>query len=211
PPQMVIVSPGWKEVRSRVLAPYCLKCHDQGKREPYLNTRADCAKALSAIRTTVFETKTMPKGNKKPTPEELKILEDWLNAGGPVDPVFAPAPVQPTPMATPITCPPVLEPIVIISPSPVPAPTSPVTDRPVRWDQVWSKVLQPKCQSCHEGEDPIGKIDLTHKETIRIEYMAFILQMAVITNDMPPPDEGPPLTKEEKQLLVDWVVDGMQD
>lgn len=85
----VAVTPPPEEIRfteifDQVLVPYCLRCHsEQGHNEGDLNleTYENVVKAAFDIKSDIEQGFMPPKRSKQMTPEQKKMILDWLAAG----------------------------------------------------------------------------------------------------------------------------------
>jgi len=189
----------------------CLACHHSlpGGKRPLLEGYANVIAALPKIKESVLVKKTMPpRGPLKAKEQEL--LRKWIDSGAPEtvaveeedDLDDAPSPV---PSANP-------------SPSPtssaVPIGPSNPTLRPVKWSVLKAKIFEPACISCHykdNHEGPSGEplTDQSDHAVVR-ETIGMTIGLSIMNAEMPP-DPAPELTQEQKQLIMDWVIDGMPE
>lgn len=88
-PPVVVDPPVSSEVRfaeifDQILVPYCLRCHsEQGHNEGDLNleTYENVVNAAFDIKEDIEQGFMPPKKSKQMTPEQKKMILDWLNAG----------------------------------------------------------------------------------------------------------------------------------
>ena len=101
--------------------------------------------------------------------------------------------------------------------SPQSTPT-PIPERPyVRWTEVNEKIILPRCLGCHRTEVSKTLTDLSTYLALK-DNIGSILVLTVANAYMPPPPQGTPqgaanpnqLSRNEKEILSNWVVDGMQ-
>jgi hypothetical protein len=182
------------KIEKEILRPNCLGCHS-GSQSPQLLTYAEVKENLQAIRREVLEKKTMPK--RGPLAEaELALLQTWIENGAPefVSETEGPAGPSPTP------------------PNPTP------NERPVvRWTDLQDRVIKPNCLTCHFKGNPGKLSNLEDKEVLKTS-IGSVHFLTVVSPRMPPPPMGAPvgapnpnqLTREEKELISYWIVDGMQ-
>lgn len=80
------------------------------------------------------------------------------------------------------------------------------------------KIIQRKCVSCHNADNPSGQIDdLLTKDSLL--YYRLIIPgepnlsdlYTVIKNGDMPPAPNKPLTSAESQLIYDWILNGFSD
>lgn len=179
----------------------CLLCHG-ANRPTDLSSYPKVRAQLESIREEVLVTRRMPKDRPPVTAEQANLLADWINDCAPEQTPGEPVPSPtPSPTASPSPSP---SPSPSSDPSPTPSPSE--SSRPlVRWPQVLSTVFQPKCFDCHSTFVNIA--------TARSKG-AKILDRAIVRSDMPQDfDTGlpVPLSREEKEVLANWYVDGMLD
>jgi uncharacterized membrane protein len=97
----------------------------------------------------------------------------------------------------------------VIIPVTIPA-TNPEVKVGLKWSRIKSEILEKHCLVCHstEGMQAAG-LDLSSLNAVR-EKAELIFKRAIIQKDMPL-QPYPPLNDEERKLLVDWMMDGMQE
>ena len=86
---------------------------------------------------------------------------------------------------------------------------APASVRPVSWEIVNEKVIKPRCVSCHSAASPGGGLDLTSAEKFKEaapNIFAFVFYPPVPEAKMP---IGGDLTPEQKQVLGDYMIDGL--
>lgn len=177
-------------VNEKIFTPSCIACHS-GSHLPFLTNYQEIKSRITEIQVQVIEKQKMPK--KGPLPQdEMDLLKQWIADGAPE---FAQTPeTAPTP----------------------PAPTG--GDRPVmKWAELSAKLLKSKCFNCHYKNNLDKVSDLedynTFVGTIGTSYF-----VTVVTPAMPPAPKGTPegapnpnqLTRSEKEMLSNWIVDGMK-
>lgn len=85
------------------------------------------------------------------------------------------------------------------------------------WNEVEAKVFKAHCNGCHSLGNKLGVSNFTDLEIVK-STIGTILYYVIVGNAMPPPPsdlaEGEvnpmQLTRDEKDLLSQWVVDGMK-
>lgn len=98
---------------------------------------------------------------------------------------------------------------------------------PVSYHQDVRPLLRARCAGCHHGDDPDGKLDLTthagvlaggrHDDVVvpGDPGASLLIEMVSPFEDlppeMPPEDEGDPLTGSERALLARWIAEGAVD
>jgi uncharacterized membrane protein len=179
----------YAQINELVLGPKCLQCHD-GVQRSDLRSYEKVFAAREDIYTRVFIVKTMPKSPVSMSENEGELLKTWLKAGAPQ---FADSPTQEVPVRTP-------------------------PEQAVYWQDLKDKFYQAKCISCHFAGNTDGLSDYSDYATVRAT-IATIYYSSVITDSMPPrpagfdPEQPNPLalTKAEKTLLSQWIVDGLPE
>jgi uncharacterized membrane protein len=188
--------PSFALIKSKVLSRYCLDCHDGSRaNRQRLNTFAEVTAQLTDIKQRVFV--DTASGRRMPPQTDLPasaraLLEKWINAGAPE----------------------------IGSSETVTPPEQKPTE--ISWNIVFESVISPRCVRCHyegglsdDGFTPI--VNLKIYENAKGSASA-IFKYAVVKEEMPPaPTETPAgtknpkaLTLQEKQILSDWIVQGMK-
>jgi hypothetical protein len=91
------------------------------------------------------------------------------------------------------------------------AACDPVANRTseVSWDQVSNEVFKPVCASCHGPSNTEGVIVLTDYEVVK-NSIGTVFYLSTVSRQMPPPESGMKLTRQQKQLLSDWIIGGMK-
>ncbi len=174
---------GFSHIQKKILNNRCLSCHG-GRQQPYLGTYAAVKSNADAIRNAVFVKKSMPKSSSL-SRAEGRLLRMWLDAGAPEQ-----APVE----------------------EPIPDPVPNLPGHPVRWSVLAERVLIPKCLACHTGENPKGKVDLSSLQSVRpLSGALLFTTLSTIDNEMVMPPLPAELTTDEKELVSNWVIDGMHD
>lgn len=89
---------------------------------------------------------------------------------------------------------------------------------PVLFKTVFDNVLKKNCVSCHNGKHPVkNKHDFrTYDAIMAVKDLVVVgkpedsnLYLAVKTDDMPMDND--PLTKEQKDLIYQWILDGAKE
>ncbi len=92
-------------------------------------------------------------------------------------------------------------------------PTAPVVVRtPVTFAMISEKVITPSCAGCHNSNNN-GLVDFTTYEKFMGVYQSFygVTLLAIKPDDFRmPPANKTQLTQEQKQLLADYLVDGLK-
>jgi hypothetical protein len=87
------------------------------------------------------------------------------------------------------------------------------SDAKHNFNNLYKYILEPKCISCHSGDEPDDDIDLTTYDNILNHPFYFLivagapdessLYLSVLNDDMP--SEGDILTPEEKEFIKKWI------
>jgi mono/diheme cytochrome c family protein len=201
-------------------------CNTNFNRDPVVVVKSDGAQKLSAptwatVSAEVFEPKCLSchrpggKSNDLTTYEKVITSLDQINSRAvvlktmPKKPDFlsdeqvdllrrwiaAGAPETDTPAQKPIE--------------------TPVAD--VDWEELRTKVIEPRCLSCHKAGNADGLSDYTTYEQVR-GTISTIVFASLVTDSMPPRPEGvapedpnpAALTKEQKTLISRWIIDGFK-
>lgn len=72
----------YADINTKFFAKYCTQCHGT-KGGVNLQTYAKVKQYLAAIKAETITTSNMPQGALQPSAAELKLLSDWIEAGGP--------------------------------------------------------------------------------------------------------------------------------
>ena len=85
-----------------------------------------------------------------------------------------------------------------------------LTARPIAWATVNQKVIGPRCVVCHSPGNPAGKgLDLsTHELFVSSAGSAYGLTFLTDSAESKMP-KGAPLSPEEKQIMSDYMADGL--
>jgi uncharacterized membrane protein len=188
--------PSFALIRSKVLSRYCLDCHDGSRaNRERLNTFAEVTAQLAQIKQRVFI--DTASGKRMPPQSDLSasaraLLDKWINAGAPE----------------------------IGSSETVLPPEAKPTE--ISWSVVFESVISPRCVRCHyegglsdDGFTPI--VNLKIYDNAKGSASA-TFKYAIVKEEMPPAPtgtaDGAPnpkaLTTQEKQILSDWIVQGMK-
>lgn len=210
----------FKLVTEKVLQAKCLNCHADatGNRGGLnLETYANFIAALEDVRAEV-EGKTMPRRPGPPlTDAEFKLLMDWIDGGAnefakeiavTPAPTPEPAPIDPPVVVQPpVTEPPVTEPPVVVEPPPVTEPQPPVVVPPapvkIVFEEVFKKVIEPKCLRCHGAENPRAGVSLD--TYVNVVLNKEDVAATIIDGSMPRRDT---LSDEQKKLILTWIEQG---
>lgn len=191
------VEPGlnFAYVQETALKPKCLSCHHhRNDFDSFEHTRPLLKEIQYRIHAFGTEDQMPPENRPQLTAEELKLVEDWINAGAPEMPGLplppsAPAPApEPTPEPTP-------------EPAPVPPPAPAVNFAAVK-----TQVFEPKCAGCHYHQKKKDFVSYGKVRTL-LEEIKFRVH-AIGTNDQMPPPNRPQLTADELKLLDTWLAAG---
>lgn len=184
-------NPGYEDIRSKILVPYCLSCHMS--RSPQLTSYEAVVANIKDIEDQVLVRHTMPKGGK--LPENLQtLLRTWIDNGTPREGSIA---ANPTP-----------------TPSPTVIPVGSIP-RPFTYADLKERVLTQKCFLCHVTGNPDENPVLDKYESF-VQYAPY-LEGAVIgvngsettpENKRMPPKAANQLTQEEKAYFLLWLNDG---
>lgn len=210
------------EVKTTVLEPFCVRCHNNTRGHIKLNTYANVSNgvskdgkklvtandAMSSLLVQVITNGSMPpNGMKGPDAAAMKLLTDWINGGAPeflgtniTPPQEQPAPLPPTPN-------------VPNSPPAKPEPPAEV----VTFEKLRLAVLVTGCPECHEGEFPAADIDLSSFAGLMASNKDGTIVKAgdpensklygSVSDNFMPLDRDP-LADEQKQLIKQWILDG---
>lgn len=180
------VQPGFQKIYEQVLRPRCLNCH--AVRRPFFSNYEQAFREKDSIRVAVLEKKVMPpSGEPRLSAVQLQLLKAWLDAGAPMD--------EGKKLPPPVIVPPVKEPA---NPQEV-----------VTYKQLYEKVIDPKCMDCHFPENKEGLTSLDNIQLLQ-DAIGTVLFVTVVNSQMPPKDYSKQLTREDKELLTRWVLDGMK-
>jgi hypothetical protein len=185
--------PKYGDVYAAVLAPRCLKCHDQSD-DLDVQSIASIRSALPGMIAKV-RSGEMPPLRKSPplTTSQLSLLIRWLEAGAPASDK-APQP----------------EPVPVPLPDPEDSPLLPT------YASLRENVLVPKCLKCHSSggraeEAPLGTLEellslgIVNRENP--ERSPLVRALRGDGMDLMPPPRGrmEPLTDEEIAVVVEWI------
>lgn len=203
---------GFDEVYSKVFQQSCDRCH-QNDDQPLLRNYSDYFANASQIKRQVIDLRKMPK-RKQLSSEQIALVKIWLDQGAQEfsrkneeSPTAPPTqPQQPSPPAAPPSAP---------SSEETSKPTE--NRRPVPWESVKASFFDKKCANCHYTGNTDGLSDYEDVATVKAT-IGTIFYTVVISPVMPPPpkdwNEATPnpnqLTREQKDLLSQWIVDGMK-
>lgn len=183
---------GFAEIQSMVFAPKCARCHS-GMVGSYDAVIAN----LSEIgrRVQLSGAGMMPPASASALSEaEKNALLSWIANGAPLvggDPVEQPS----APPGAPPTTPPV-----------GPPPVAPVPPARLHFAYVKERVLTPKCARCHSGM--VSNYESVLANIREIEDRIQITPDDPLAFMMMPPEKAPPLSQEEKDILLRWIQDG---
>lgn len=176
----------YAQINDLVLGPKCLGCHS-GKEEPSLVTYQEVLANKDEIYEQTIATDKMPKG-KPLGAAQLKALKLWLDAGAP-------------------------EGVAQEQPKPNPADD---LNRPVRWEQVRTKVIEKNCTSCHYEGNTDGISGYEDYDTVKATIGTIFYTISIQPVMPPAPKDWPEdqpnpnqLTREQKDLISAWITDGM--
>jgi hypothetical protein len=174
----------YANIRDQILTPKCVGCHGVDDKFP-LTSYAEVKAATADIRRLVLTKKKMPP--RKPlASRDQELLKEWLDADCPE---LAPVEPDPSPSA-----------------SGSPLASTPLL-RPVTYAVFRDKVIQPSCVSCHYPANDKGLTDLTDLNVIKANIGTLVF-VTIVNPQMPVPPVL--LTREQKDIVSGWVVDGMQ-
>jgi uncharacterized membrane protein len=199
-PNAPTLSVGFKEVNEQIISKSCLECHSS--RHPVLTSYENVIAALPQIQRAVLVDKIMPPAQKGPlSSDQLSLLQNWIDAKAPQEPVVLNSSSPPTSGPN--------SPTGTASPSPTPSGTASGTPpRVITWTQLKKEVVDLRCASCHYEKNPKGLIDLTKVKVFK-DSIGTIMYATLIEKDTPmPPKQRGPLTVDQKKLLTDWIIDG---
>ena len=177
----------WNRVSVQIFQASCLGCHS-GNQAPDLRTYENVKANLAIIGNEIFSKQMPPRGPI--ALKEMALLKAWIDQGAPVGRA-----------------------------DPKPTPGNGSGPRPKRfWSDVNNRVLKTSCTNCHFAGNPKGISDFSTIAPIRTS-IGSILYVAVVAPVMPPAPPNTPetapnpnqLTSDQKDLLSQWVVDGMLD
>jgi len=186
--------PSYQTVANEIIAPKCLVCHANNSGNAggiNLESFAKVSSELGLI-SSALTSGSMPKNGITLSAKEKEVFLAWIDAGGPLDavtsantPVIAPTT---NPIPTPITPPPIVK----------------VDPQKIDYQMVSSKVIGPRCISCHsdQGGNRAG-INLETYENVFNERSGIKKQ---ISNGTMP--TGRPLTSTQKQMILTWLNNG---
>ena len=159
-----------------------------------------------------------PEGNEAMTKEEIKIIEDWINAGASF------SDVELKPMASPAAEAAKVEPTVEKA-AEAAKPALDLANMTADQKFVHETVIpffEAKCTKCHGEKKDKGDVRLHTVEVIKATFEDELivpgkpedswLYDSLVTDDedalMPPPKEKNPATKEEIAMIKKWIADG---
>lgn len=203
-----------KTVMSSVLNS-CQICHS-GRTQPSLNTQALLQQNADKVWKAITANNMPPPSSGYPALSDCQktIVRQWMDAGfpensdiqvGSLDACKNPTAGGPSTEPTP----PVVEP--------------PLAQMPLTYQTLLTKILQPKCLSCH---NPDGS-DIMATETLFYPLSEIqgsrrwkgpgaesgIVKILMRNDDerMPPPEAEPALSKEEVDFIIRWIDAGQPE
>lgn len=210
-----VASINYQFVNAQVFEPHCVLCHGLAggnKGDINLETYENVLANLTGIEEAVFIEESMPpKKAGGPLPAyEKSILRMWIDAGAPKE--VAEVPQNPEPGPTP-------EPTPEVSPTPIAEPEIVAAT----WMDIYTKILEPKCISCHAVGEKAEDYPLKDKT-----YVADPDNLMVIPGDpenseiylsitrqdkrkMPPPKTNVTLSTQEIDAIKNWILSGAKD
>ena len=183
------LSLSYAKINDLVLAPRCLGCHS-GTSQPLLTNYSQVFAKKEKIFEETIASNKMPKG-KPLTNGQYNALKAWLEAG---------APENADVVQNPPEAPPSKEGLV----------------RLVTWEQVRTKVIEKSCTSCHYAGNTSGISSYEDYETVKATVGTIFYTVAIQPVMPPAPNDWPEdqpnpnqLTRDQKDLISAWIVDGM--
>lgn len=198
----------YESVQQSVFVQSCTSCHGSLggiNLETYENVKRN----LSAIQRSVFETKTMPKGQSL-SREQLATLKAWIDLGAPEKAGQGNPTPTPDPTATP-------------EPTPEPTPSATPEALKATFESIKQNILTTKCIYCHSGSGqakhiPIDSVDALINSPRELVIPGNAdesgLVLAIEREDdkrMPPPNVGKVLSDEQKEVIREWITNGASD
>lgn len=190
------------EIVQRTTLSSCQHCHS-GLKQPILNSKATVLASLGKVQSEVFSEQMPPRssGYKAVTECEKEILKKWVELG---TPDTSNVKVSSLPGCANST--------------PKPPESIPISQMPLDYQTLATKILQPKCLNCHNPDgDPDAQdillfpySELASKPTLlgTSSAQSKLVRMVTRTDEerMPPPESNiPALTSEEIDFLKKWI------
>lgn len=184
----------YKKINEVIFKVKCLQCHS-GKDEPNLSSYKDVLLNKEEIIEQAILSAKMPKNGRRLTDEERINLKTWLDSGAPEFSANESDNQPTTPVVAPIL----------------------KFERPVKWSQIKTEILDKNCLACHATGNTDGISSYEDYETTKAT-IGTIFYTVSINPVMPPAPADLPegaanpnqLTRDQKDLLSAWVTDGMQ-
>lgn len=193
---------GWSLMQSHVLIT-CLQCHASSQ-QPVFGDLASARANFSVIQSEVASNSMPPKSNGySPLSECQKaLLDNWVHAGGPEqgsDSVGQ----------------------VVACKSTIAAGDIPIDQLPLTYNNLLTKVLQPRCLKCHNSDNPLDPdasgilffpLDVLNSLGQVDRWLApgdqsDVVRLLLATDDsrMPPPEDSPALSAAEIDFVKRWI------
>jgi uncharacterized membrane protein len=180
---------GFAEVNEKVFSVSCQACHS-GSSRPTLTTYLDYKNNIDEVKHQVFETQKMPK-NSILKADQINLLKLWIAQGAEE---FGDSQQ-------------------VVNNEPAPQEEIPVVDWKIVRDKVFSR-----CTACHFAQNEDGITDFTDREQVKTS-VGSIYYSSVIVSIMPPPPAGwvegqtnsNQLSNKQKNILHQWIVDGLKE
>jgi uncharacterized membrane protein len=183
----------FSQIQAKIIAPKCLQCHsDAGGNQGSVNLESydQVVRHLDGIKQKSLIDQTMPPSGPLSVGEK-GLLKSWITSGAPLNENGTGESGQNT---TRINI-------------------------PIKWQRIKNEIIDNHCLQCHsppttdQSADQISTmeagLDLTSLAVVR-EKADLIFKRAIILSDMPLQPYHP-LNAQEKALLTQWMIDGMQE
>lgn len=194
----------WNLMKSSVLSS-CMSCH-VGHSAPELGSLSSTQQNLNTVRTEIHAN-TMPpaKNGYAPLSDCRKaILDSWIQQGAPE--------TTATRVGDLAACKGVAD-----NPQEGPENT-PIEQMPLTYQTLMTKILQPKCLKCHSPDsddlEAAGLLFYPYSEITKRSRLwagpgktSKIVRSFTRTDgeQMPPPQDGAPLTPQEVEFVIRWI------
>lgn len=182
----------YQRIREEILVPKCFNCHGGGLAfgGVSLDTYESAVAWANVIRFEVESGQMPPPGLPGLSDEERALVLAWVDTGVPALP---PAVEE---------CEEETEGIEIPSPAPTPEPEPEM----ISFADVKSQVFQTRCLICHSSA--AGNVAGINLETYENVLNVLTLVKATLDAGTMPPAAFPPLSNEERALVLDWIEAG---
>ncbi|MFZ3229418.1 MAG: hypothetical protein WA160_04380 [Pseudobdellovibrio sp.] len=181
----------------------CLACHS-GSQAPDISTAAGAKNFIARILARV-DVDTMPPSNggyRMLDACQKALLHKWSDLGSPVTSTTTIASVPECKNSA--------------GGIPTPAPVIPISQMPLNYNTLLTKILQPKCIMCHSSTGTMADLQFYPYKTLMLKSSKWTapgktssIYKEVIQKTMPPANSGISfLTIEESDFLAKWIDSG---